>query len=167
MKSFPLACVILASGVAVARPARGAGVSRDGASRLALVGDDYRKVEVLPPSFFNPFKVRATSAIPLDRDSNLKITDDAVLQSLEHAGVTGMLLASGGRECRVILGDQVFGVGDTLEFPDGDNPVNTPLLKGAKVVLKGITPVDLDLEVTFAGEAPHPLTFPLRSFWRP
>lgn len=136
-------------------------------SRLSLIGEDYRKAAVLPETFFNPFKVRASNAASLDKGGDAKVTDQTILDAMERRGVSGMIFAPEAADCRAIIGDQVFSVGDELNFSDDAKGADAPLVVGATVVLRDVSARQLALDVTFEGEGPHRLDFPLRTFWRP
>ncbi len=70
---------------------------------------------------------------------------------------------------KVIIGDQVFGVGEELSFPTKDTAKDEPdpLVAGASVVLLEVKPESLTVEITAEGEPPRRLAYPLRNFWRP
>ena len=72
----------------------------------------------------------------------------------------------GGGTGRVIIGDQVFAVGDELGFPDGEKPGLAPLLAGSTVILREADAHHLVLEVSAEGEVPRRVNFPLVDFWR-
>lgn len=161
---FPVAAAL--AGLASAARAEVA-APKDAASRLSLIGDDYRKVAVLPESLFNPFKIHATNLANLDRNSDAKVTDQTILDAIEQRGVSGLLCAPQAGDSRVIIGDQVFGVGDELSFAAENHDEDAPLVLGATVVLRTVAADRLAFEVSFEGESAHLLDFPLSKFWRP
>jgi hypothetical protein len=163
--------LLLAAAAAVpARAAPAAPVAEhdpDAASRFDLIGEDYKKPAVLPESIFNPFKVQAAELPGGGKRDTVGATNESILAAVEHHRVSGVLLAVDTASNRVIIGDQVFGVGDALEFFDPDKGEAVPLVMGANVVLRGIKRDSLALDVGLEGETPHRIDFPLRSFWRP
>jgi hypothetical protein len=129
------------------------------------IGIDYKKPQDLPDSFFNPFKVQ--SAGESQKKDSATVTDDAIVEALGHRGISGIIYALREGRNRVIIGDQVFGVGDELTFPNDAKDVPDPLIAGASVVLREVGKANLTLEVTPESEPVRRLTFPLRAFWRP
>ena len=120
----------------------------------------------MPDNFFNPFKIQATgSAAP--RKASAAITNELVSEAVGHRGVSGLVYGTPAATSHVIIGDQVFGIGDELVFPDGDTGKDIPLVAGAAVVLREIGAQDLALDLTPEGEATRRINFPLRAFWRP
>jgi hypothetical protein len=140
----------------------------DLASRFSLIGENYKNAVVLPESIFNPFKVQAATGLPgAGRKDAAGASNESIADAVEHHRVSGILLAPNPADNRVILGDQVFGIGDPIEFFDKDKGVAMPLAMGANVVLREIKRDSLVLDVGIEGEAPHRVDFPLRTFWRP
>ncbi len=138
--------------------------SRRGPS-FAWVGSDYKKPLEVPDNFFNPFKIQATgSAAP--RKASAAITNELVSEAVGHRGVSGLVYSTPAATSHVIIGDQVFGIGDELVFPEGDTGETAPLVVGATVVLREVGAGDLALDLTPEGEATRRISFPLRAFWR-
>jgi hypothetical protein len=164
-------CLILA--VAAAAPGRAAAPApvpeheADSASRYDLIGEDYKKAAVLPDTVFNPFKIQAAELPGGNKRDTVGATNESILAAVEHHRVSGVLLATDTASNRVIIGDEVFGVGDTLEFFEPDKGEAVPLVMGANVVLREIKRDSLALDVGLEGETPHRIDFLLRSFWRP
>jgi hypothetical protein len=132
------------------------------------VGTDYKKPQVLNDSFFNPFKAQAPESI-LQKQESASVTNEAVGAAIGHRGISGLVYATAGETDKVIIGDQVFSIGDELEFPPKDatqdGPV--PLVSGASIVLREVKAQSLTFEITPEGEASRQLVYPLRGFWRP
>jgi len=166
-------CFALAAAAAVssradsAAAAPGREQSPDSASRYSLIGEDYKKAAVLPESVFNPFKVQAAELPGGGKKDMAGATDESILAAVEHHRVSGVLLAPDAASNRVIIGDQVFAIGDPVEFFDQDKGEPVPLVMGANVVLRGIKRDSLALDVDLEGESPRRVDFLLRSFWRP
>ncbi|MGH7996465.1 MAG: hypothetical protein ACREFX_08950 [Opitutaceae bacterium] len=153
---------------ALARPVKAAPKAAPAVpSQYALIGNNYRDVEVLPETFFDPFKIRATSQFPLDKTADVRVTNQTILDAVAQRGVSGILYGPDTKDNRVIIGDQVFGIGDELTFLNEAKGSDAPLVLGATVVLRSVKKENLSFDVTFDGESAHPLEFPLRTFWRP
>jgi hypothetical protein len=165
MKAAPLLLLaVLAAGPLGAAPASAADSA--GPSLFDRVSSDYKKPQEVPDNFFNPFKIQATgSAAP--RKASAAITNELVSEAVGHRGVSGLVYATPAATSHVIIGDQVFGIGDELVFPDGDSGREVPLVAGAAVILREIGGHDLALDLTPEGEATRRISFPLRAFWRP
>jgi hypothetical protein len=166
-----LLCLVLAAAAAgpsrAATPAPASERETDSASRYDLIGMDYKKAAVLPDSVFNPFKIQAAELPGGGKRDTVGATNESILAAVERHRVSGVLLAIDTAANRVIIGDQVFGVGDPLEFFDQDKGEAVPLVMGANVVLREIKRDSLALDVGLEGETPHRIDFLLRSFWRP
>ena len=132
------------------------------------VGTDYKKAQVLTDGFFNPFKAQAPESI-LQKQESASVTNEAVVAAISHRAISGLIYATAGETDKVIIGDQVFSIGDELEFPSKDatqdGPV--PLVSGASIVLRAVKAQSLTFEITPEGETSRQLVFPLRGFWRP
>ncbi len=133
-------------------------------SHFSLVSPDYKRPVDVPQSFFNPFKIQVVTDADARRD--VAVTNEVVTAALAAKGLSGLLYASQPALNRVILGDDIFSVGDELQF-SSDTGTPLPLVTGATVVLRRVESDKLTLEVTPAGEAARTLTYPLRAFWRP
>jgi hypothetical protein len=136
-------------------------------SKLAsLIGTDYKKPSELPDTFFNPFKVEATSESMLQK-KGAAVTEQSVAEAVGRRGVSGILFGSKGGLNQVIIGDQVFHVGDELTFPEGDAGASAPLVPGASVILREIGEKNLVFDFSAEGESGRRSTYSLRNFWRP
>lgn len=140
----------------------------DPASRFAAIGDAYKQAEVLTDSLFNPFKIKGAVGLPGGKGRDAAaVTDQGIADAVERRRVTGILLAPDPANNRVIIGDEIFSVGDALQFFDRDKGVDEPLALGATVVLKDVKQDSLAVEVSPDGENPRRLELTLRTFWRP
>lgn len=128
--------------------------------------EDYKKPLDVPSTFFNPFKIQAALHLGDDRRGNVAVSDDAVRSALTSRGLAGVVFHPGAAASHVIIGNDVFGVGDELQFVD-DAGKTSPLIPNATVVLRAIGATDLTLEVTAGGEPPHPLSYSLHAFLQP
>ena len=128
-------------------------------------GPGYKEPRVLPESFFNPFRVRAEAGAA-KRDGP-GATAEAVTDAISLRGVSGIVYAPGTGADRVIIGDQVFGLGDELAFPSPDKPGLAPLVAGTTVVLREVDPGHLALDISAEGETPRRVSFPLKAFLAP
>lgn len=164
--------LILADVASGAAPASGApaGSPANASAALArlinLIGPDYKKAMELPDTFFNPFKVEATMEASLQKRS-AAVTEQGVAEAVGRKGVSGLIYAANAGLSQVIIGDQVFRVGDELDFPDGEGGAMTPLVAGASVILREVDPKDLVFDYTAEGESARRSTFSLRNFWAP
>jgi hypothetical protein len=129
------------------------------------VGIDYKKPQDLPDTFFNPFKIAA--GVDSQKKDSATVTNDTIIEALGHRGISGIIYAQRDSRNRVIIGDQVFGVGDELAFPNDTKDTPDPLVTGASVVLREVGKANLTLDVSPEGEPARRMTFPLRAFWRP
>jgi hypothetical protein len=136
------------------------------AKLIPLITPDYKKNQELPDSFFNPFKVEATLELS-DQKKAATVTEQSVADAIGRKGVSGVIFAPQPDMNEVIIGDQVFRVGDELDFPDGDAGAMGPLLAGANVFLREVDGKSLVLEFTAEGGTPHRSTFSLGTFLRP
>ena len=132
--------------------------------RFNLIGEDYKHARELPPTLFNPFKSQASNAA-LARKETASVTDESVSDALTTRGLSGIVISPDAEANRVVVGDEVFGVGDELSFPDPKRPTLDPLVTGASVLLSAIRQENLEFEVRVEGEPPRHMTFPLHSFW--
>jgi hypothetical protein len=132
------------------------------------LGTDFKKPQVLPETFFNPFKAQAPESA-LQKQESASVTNEAVAAAISHRGISGLVYAAAGRANKVIIGDQVFGIGEELTFPTKDTAKDEPdpLVAGASIVLLEVKPESLTVEITPEGEPPRRLAYPLRTFWRP
>jgi hypothetical protein len=160
MKTLP--CILLA-GLISGLPLRGA----TDAGGFNSVRPDYKKEQELPDTFFNPFKVQSTAESDLQKKDSATITNEAISDALSHRGISGVIYASRDSHDRVIIGDQVFGVGDELTFPNDAKDAPDPLVTGANVVLREVGTASLSFDVTPEGEPARRMNFPLRAFWHP
>lgn len=126
--------------------------------------EDYKRPFEVPANFFNPFKVQITARG--DDHGTVAVSDDSLRAALSQRGLSGLVLAASAADSRAIIGDEVFGVGEELQFTD-DKGGTAPLVANASVVLRGITKTSLVLELTCGGESPRTVSFALRSFLRP
>jgi hypothetical protein len=149
----------LAIGTAAGAPAPAAD------TRFAAFGPDFKKPLVLPETFFNPFKVQAEAG-PAKKDGP-GVAAESVAEAVALRHVTGIVYAPAGGVNRAIIGDQVFGVGDEVSFPDSDKPGLTPLVPGNTVVLREVDAHHLAFDVGAEGETPRRVSFSLRNFWSP
>jgi hypothetical protein len=130
-----------------------------------LLNTDYKKPQVLAETFFNPFKVQAD--VGLSKKEGPGVTNESVAAAIGHRGVSGIVYLSGKGANQVIIGDQVFGIGDELSFPGGEKAGFVPLVAGATVVLREVGKDRLGVDVTGESDTARRVTFPLRSFWQP
>jgi hypothetical protein len=151
------------AGPAISGPAS---PSAELAKLINLIGPDYKKAQELPDTFFNPFKIEATMELSLQKRS-ATVTEQSVAEAVGRKGVSGVLFSANAGMSQVIIGDQVFRVGDELNFPDGEGGAMVSLVAGANVVLREVNAKDLVFEFTAEGESARRSTFSLRNFWRP
>jgi hypothetical protein len=135
-------------------------------NRFNSVQTDYKKPQELSEAFFNPFKVHATVQ-ELQKKGSAAITNETVIDAVAGRGISGMLFAAKPTLNRVIIGDQVFSVGEELTFPDPEKGGQAPLLAGANVILRRVRSDSLELDVSTETEPARRVNFPMRSFWRP
>ena len=161
----PVLALLAALAVATAGPA-GSG-HRFGPRRALhrLSAPDYKKPQVLPDTFFNPFKVQAEAG-PAKKDGP-GVAAESVAAAITLRHVTGIAYAPTGGVNRAIIGDEVFGIGDEVSFADSDKPGLTPLLPGNTVVLREVDAGHLAFDVGAEGETPRRVSFSLRNFWTP
>jgi hypothetical protein len=138
-----------------------------GGEHFELVGTDYKKPQELSDSFFNPFKIQASIGSGAQRKEGAAVSNDTITDAVGKRGVSGILYASKSERNRVIIGDEVFGVGDELGFPNADSDAVSPLVPGATVVLRSVASASLTFDVTPDGEPARRVVYPLRAFWRP
>jgi hypothetical protein len=167
MKAPAILCLLAAaSPLFAAAPAPAPGP--EAPARFQPVGDNYKKAAVLEESTFNPFKIQSATGVPgFGRKDTPAASNEMVAEAVAHRRITGVLLAANPADNRVIIGDEVFGVGDTVEFFDRDKGANVPLAAGASVTIHEIRQNSLLLDIGLDGESPRRLDFPLRDFWRP
>jgi hypothetical protein len=151
-----------------APPASGAAAGGNAAlaKLIPLITPDYKKAQELPDSFFNPFKVEATIELT-DQRKAAAVTEQSVADAVGRKGVSGVIFAPEAGMNQVIIGDQVFRIGDELNFPDAEGGAMAPLLAGATVVLREVDAKNLVLEFTAEGAPPRRSTFSLLTFLRP
>jgi hypothetical protein len=150
-----------------APPAAGKAPGAADLSRLfERIGPDYKKAQELPDTFFNPFKVEATLELSMQK-RGAAVTEQSIAEAVGRRGVSGLLYSTQAGMNQVIIGDQVFRVGDELSFPEGDSGAAAPLLPGASVILREIGDRSLVFDFTAEVESSRRSTFSLRSFWRP
>ena len=176
MKTIPLLFVAaLAAGIVhAAAPTPAAAVPAPAPAKgdpdalFALVGRDYKKPLEVPDGFFNPFKIDTTSELVTQQKmAGVTVTNDAVTEAVERLGVSGIVYGQGtAGAARVIIGDQVFRIGDTLEFPDAKGGMN-PLIPGANVTLREVAANTLVFDFASETEPARRASFPLHTFWRP
>jgi len=145
-------------------PGLGAADAPPPPDRFNLIGDNYKHARELPPTLFNPFKSQSNNAA-LARKETASVTNEAISDALTTRGVSGIVISPDAQADRVVMGDEVFGVGDELSFPSPKHSNFDPLITGASVLLSAIRQENLEFEVRVEGEPPRHLTFPLRSFW--
>jgi hypothetical protein len=169
MNAIPcLALAALASGLAApAVRAAADPAASDVASKFNLITDDYRKPAVLAESIFNPFKVQVATLPGGGHKDAGSITNDSLADAVGRHHVTGLLLAADAAGNRVIIGDQVFSIGDPVEFDEPGKEAPAPLVAGAVVVLRAVKKDSLSFDVGLEGENAHRVDLPLRDFWRP
>jgi len=134
--------------------------------RYDAVGADYKKAQVLTETFFNPFHVQATSDA-LQKKEGAAVTDEAVAAAIGQRGISGVLFGAKPGASRIIVGDQVFGIGEEIAFPDQDKGGLIPLVKGAAVVLRRVSRESMGLEISPETEPSRRMNIPLRAFWHP
>lgn len=134
-------------------------------TRYAPFGPAFKQPQVLPDSFFNPFKVQ-TEASAAKKDGP-GVAAESVAEAVTLRRVTGIAYAPAGGASRAIIGDEVFGIGDEVSFPDPDKPGLTPLVPGNTVVLREVDAHHLAFDVGAEGETPHRVIYSLRTFWSP
>ena len=130
------------------------------------VGVDYKTPQVLTETFFNPFHVQA-SADAMQKKEGAAVTDEAVTAAIGVRGVSGVLFGARPGSSRIIVGDQVFSIGDELTFPDADKGGVLPLVKGASVVLRRVSRDSMGLDISPETEPTRRMNIPLRDFWHP
>jgi hypothetical protein len=135
------------------------------AKLIPLITPDYKKAQELPDTFFNPFKVEATMELSGQKRAGT-VTEQSVADAVGHKGVSGIIFAPEPGMNQVIIGDQVFRVGDELNFPD-DGGAMAPLLSGASVILREVDGKNLVFEFTAEGGISRRSTFSLGNFLRP
>jgi len=150
---------------ALAIGAAGAPPPPAGDTRFVALGADYKKPQVLPETFFNPFKVQADSKLAKKEGPGAAV--EAVVEAVGQRRVTGVIYAPADGASRAIIGDQVFGIGDEVSFPDPDKPGLAPLVAGNTVVLREVDAHHLGFDVGAEGETPRRVSFSLRNFWSP
>jgi hypothetical protein len=155
-----------AAGSATPTPAAPLSTEASAAPEFGSISPDYKKPTELLESFFNPFKIQPGLEATLSGHEVPAVSNDAVLAALSHRGLSGLLYGKSAARNRVIIGDEVFSVGDELIFAS-DKDAAAPLVTGATVFLRAVQANNLLLEVTPTGEAPRPLNYSLRAFWRP
>ena len=133
--------------------------------RFEPIGLDYKKPKVLSDSFFNPFKVQVGAS--LSKKDGAAVTNESVAEAIGLRGVSGIVYGPGGMAKRAIIGDDVFTVGDELNFSDPTKEEGAPLVPGVSVILREIGRRSLGVDVSGDGEAPRRVTFPLVSFRKP
>jgi hypothetical protein len=132
---------------------------------FSFIGPDYKKPQELPENFFNPFKSQASGS-DLARKEAVTVSNEAVASAIGHRGISGIVYSPDARADRVVVGDQVFAIGDELSFPDGDKPDGSPLVAGASVILRAVHQENLQFDIVPEGEASRRLVFSLHGFWR-
>jgi len=150
---FTLAAV-LAAGPAAAAP-----------GLYSLIGPDYKKPVEVPDTLFNPFKVEMSN--DLNQRKGAVVTDQSVAAAVTHRGISGVVYAADGQMSQVIIGDQVFRIGDELSFPEAEGGALAPLVAGASVTLREVNAQSLVLEYSAEGEKARRAVVSLRAFWRP
>jgi hypothetical protein len=130
---------------------------------FSLIGPDYKKPQEVPDTLFNPFKVEASNELMQRRGA--AVTDQSVASAVVHRGVSGVVYGGDGRANQVIIGDQVFRIGDELTFPSAEG--SSPLLPGASVTLREVNRNSLVFDYATEGEGSRRAIVSLRSFWRP
>jgi hypothetical protein len=128
---------------------------------------DYKKPQEVPENFFDPFRAQdAADSGSFKRDAAM-VSDGTVASAVGTRGISGILLGAKPAANRVIIGDQVFAVGDALQFPDNSQDGFGPLVAGASVVLQAVQRESLVLEIQPDGRASRELIYSLGGFWRP
>jgi len=145
-------------------PLRGQGPSPSDDS-FSIIGADYKKPQELPENFFNPFKSQASGS-DLARKESVSVSNEAVAGAIGHRGILGIVYSPDARADRIVVGDQVFAIGDELSFPDSDKPGLSPLVAGASVILREVRQDNLQFDIVPEGEASRRLVFSLHGFWR-
>jgi hypothetical protein len=155
--ALAIATVVAAGAAPVPRPA--------GDNRFDAFGAEYKKPQVLPETFFNPFKVQAEAGGA--KKEGAGVAADTVVEAVALRRVTGIVYAAKGDASWAIIGDQVFSIGDEVSFPDAGMPGLTPLVPGNTVVLREVDAHHLGFDVGADGEPPRRVSFSLRDFSAP
>jgi len=164
--------LILVGAAAGAAPSAGQGAGKPAGETVpwtrlfALVGPDYKKAREIPDLFFNPFKVEATTELSMQK-KGAAVSEQSVAEAVGRRGVSGIVYAANAGASRVIIGDQVFRIGDELSFSDGASEAAVPLVPGASVILREVRRDSLVFDFAAEGESARRSTLPLRTFWRP
>lgn len=131
------------------------------------IRSDYKKPQEVPENFFDPFRAQdAAENGSLKRDAAM-VSDGAVASAVVTRGISGIMLGAKPAANRVIIGDQVFAVGDALKFPDASEDGFAPLVAGASVVVQAVRRESLVLEIQPDGRAAREFVYSLGPFWRP
>lgn len=168
---LPLLALVLplaaarAAGPSGAAPAA-AGPLDGSAPLFSQLTEDYKRPVDVPNSFFNPFKIQAGVRAGDDRRDTAVASDGAVRAALSQRGLSGVVFDHDAAQNRAIIGNQVFAVGDELQFVD-DSGKTSSLVPNATVILRAISATQLTLDVATGGEAPHPVTYSLHTFLQP
>lgn len=160
---------LVLAGAAVAAPSAGPGPGPDGAAlarSFALLGPDYKKPRDVPDMFFNPFKIEPSFELSAQK-RGAAVSEQGVADAVGRRGVSGIVYAADAGMNQVIIGDQVFRIGDELTFPDGSGGQPVPLVAGASVVLREVGRNTLVFDFAADGEAAHRSSFSLQGFWKP
>jgi hypothetical protein len=134
---------------------------------FSLIGDSYKKPRDVPDTFFNPFKIQAGGGPGAQKKEGTAATPEGVATAISQRGITGIVYGpDGGAASSVIIGDEVFAMGDELSFPD-DKGAYAPMVAGATVVLRAVNADSLALDITSDSEGVRHVTVPLRDFLKP
>lgn len=136
------------------------------APRLGAIPADYKHAATVPSTFFNPFKIQGATESDAGHRDAAAVSDQSIIAAIGHRGVSGLLYAASAGQDRAIIGDEVFAVGDELQFAD-DQQGSAPLISNAAVILRGVANDKLTFDVTPVGETTRRLTYPLHAFWKP
>jgi hypothetical protein len=159
----------IGAGGAVSAPSVGAQseMASELSSKIAFIGDDYKKRVAVTDALFNPFKVQVSIDTGVGHRDDGAVTDESIVSALEARRISGITFASNPAANRVILGDQIFGVGEAVEFFDDRNDKMAPLVSGVRIVLREVKQDSLVFEVAGENAAARRLIFPLHRFWQP
>jgi hypothetical protein len=125
-----------------------------------------RAAVTLGENFYNPFKLTARqAALPLSALSTL--TNEQIAQLLGERKVQGLIFgADGVTGKRVIIGDELFTVGDEIAFYNNDC-VLTRLSSAGIIHLVKITRESLEFEISVNGQPSRRVDYSLSSFFTP
>jgi hypothetical protein len=125
-----------------------------------------RAAVTLDENFYNPFKLTARqAALPLSAQSTL--TNEQIAQLLRQRKIQGLIFGADGMTGkRVIIGDEVFAVGDEIAFYN-DDYILTHLSSAGIVRLIKITRESLEFDISVSGQPSRRMDYSLSAFFAP